>query len=864
MPKERFQSGQCFTSSAKVSNAALVSSMAARSRPIKKFVAPSRTNPGAALTSGSSRGVSSLSAVSAAPSVKPRHDPQAPNAVVMPRPPADHQRIHNRKNLPVVDVVLDPLLARHLRPHQRVGVQFLYECVMGYRDYDGQGAILADEMGLGKTLQAITLLWTLLKQTPYHGAPVCKRIMIVCPATLVGNWAREIKKWLGDERLKPFIVTTPTSNAAKDMKASDASIRDFLLGERVYPVMVVGYERLRTVSETLKNTVKFDLIICDEGHRLKSATIKTSQALASFGCRRRIILSGTPIQNDLGEYFAMADFVNPGVLGSAATFRKVFEEPIVKSRREDATEAMKQLGQDRSAELARLTNLFVLRRTAEINQQYLPPKTDIILFCRLSPLQIALYKHILQNPILNFIIKSTQALDMDGQASGGHLVCLNALRKVVNCPEVLYKAALERSIVIEGDKENGSILADADESGVYDGVLELMHQFAKTDEANMVSVNDAGELKFEVASSGKLHVLKSLLEQTWAQDPSVKFVIVSNFTQTLDVIETLLRRAFTMQPGPTGQYFRLDGSTPTSKRMDMVTKFNQPASTSSSRVFLLSSKSGGTGLNLIGASHLILFDSDWNPATDAQAMARIWRDGNQASRVVIYRMVSAGGSVDERVWRRGVGKQSLSKFVLDTEHHSGSGGGGGIHIDGLSGTVNGKAKDGMDKLTKKELRSVFSGFDERGDCETHRILGCKCPCNGSFDSSPPHTTTNNTTTDPDPDVNNDVKERTKKRKLMNKQNDTTNLMKQNAWLSEWKHLNPDNATQSNPDTGTDTQPGPLPDVWGTVDPALATILGSPTIEPSGASMISFIMFKQTLPSSSSPIIIFLYTMVGQS
>jgi DNA repair and recombination protein RAD54B len=136
----------------------------------------------------------------------PRFDTNAPNALILPRPtPAQLQAMGLPKNAPVVDVVVDPYLSHHLRPHQREGVRFLYECLTGLREYAGNGAILADDMGLGKTLQTITLLWTLLKQS-FTGKPVCARAIIVCPSSLVKNWRSEFKKWLGQERLQVFTI----------------------------------------------------------------------------------------------------------------------------------------------------------------------------------------------------------------------------------------------------------------------------------------------------------------------------------------------------------------------------------------------------------------------------------------------------------------------------------------------------------------------------------------------------------------------------------------------------------------------------------------------------------------------------------
>jgi DNA repair and recombination protein RAD54B len=132
-------------------------------------------------------------------------------------------------------VVVDPFLSQHLRPHQREGVEFLYQCVMGMKSFEGQGAILADEMGLGKTLQTIALLWTLMKQNPIYGdSPVVKKALIVCPVTLINNWRKEFKKWLGNERIGVLVVDSKTN------------LRDFI-GGKTYSVLVIGYEKVCSI-----------------------------------------------------------------------------------------------------------------------------------------------------------------------------------------------------------------------------------------------------------------------------------------------------------------------------------------------------------------------------------------------------------------------------------------------------------------------------------------------------------------------------------------------------------------------------------------------------------------------------------------
>ncbi|KAF9164887.1 helicase [Mortierella sp. AD010] len=583
-----------------------------------------------------------------AQSPQPRHSPKDPHSILLPRPPATHPRVINgygskRKpgDVGLVDVVVDPLLGRHLRPHQKEGVQFLYECVMQMRDINGQGAILADEMGLGKTLQTIALLWTLLKQSPYYGeeSSVVKRALVVCPASLIKNWQMEFKKWLGVERLRVFAVD------------SKSTLTDFTLG-KVYPVMIIGYEKLRIVQDELKNA-NFDIIICDEGHRLKTANIKTAQAIRSLPTKRRIILSGTPIQNDLCEFYSMIDFVNPGLFESYGTFKRVFEDPIVRSRQPDCPASETTLGQERSQELTRLTSQFILRRTAQVNYEFLPQKSEVVVFCQPSRLQRRIYRHMVDSPYLQ------SCFSMDGSR---HLACIIALRKLCNSPKLVLDQA---------ESKDGS-----EAQGLYNGVNSLLQS--------------SGCDMRDPSISGKLSFVDALLKSI-KHDTTERVVLVSNFTQALDLLEDIcVRRNY--------GYFRLDGSTPTHKRQEFVDKFN--AVSCQKYVFLLSAKSGGVGLNLIGASRLILFDIDWNPSVDLQAMARIHRDG-QTRPVFIYRLLLSG-TIEEKMYQRQLTKVGLSDALMD-----------------------GKTSEMLNKFSMAELRDLFT-LHEDEDCLTHSLLGCGC------------------------------------------------------------------------------------------------------------------------------------------
>ena len=571
----------------------------------------------------------------------PRHSVHTPDALVMKRP----NDVPEGKLL--VDVVVDPILVKHLREHQREGVKFLYECIMGLRGFNGQGAILADEMGLGKTLQTIALIWTLSKQNPvYESPPVIKKALIVCPVTLINNWRKEFRKWLGADRLGVYIFDD-----------SKKRITDFTKSKS-YQVMIIGYEKLRTVIEDLKNGHGIDIVIADEGHRLKTAKNKSAQAIRSLNTSRRVILSGTPIQNDLSEFFMMVDFVNPDLLGSLKSFTREFEMPIVESRQPTASKKNIERGEAQSEDLAARTGMFILRRTADILSDYLPPKTEYVLLCRPTAAQASTYQHVLACPAFQAALSSSETA----------LQLIVLLKKVCNSPSLLNS----RSI--------------SDPSAP---VSHLTASLLASIPAHLLR-SSSGSTKLRVLDQ-LLHILRTTTQE--------KVILVSNYTKTLDLLQTLLSSL-------DYPHLRLDGSTPSAKRQELVDDFNRTPP-SHSFAFLLSAKSGGLGLNLIGASRLVLFDVDWNPATDLQAMARIHRDG-QKRPCVIYRFVMAGG-LDEKIWQRQVTKLGLASNIMDQ-------------------------KGGANNFSQDELRDLFR-LDQGSSCQTHDLMGCGCQGRGLRDSA---------------------------------------------------------------------------------------------------------------------------------
>ncbi|KAF2722398.1 DNA repair protein, SNF2 family [Polychaeton citri CBS 116435] len=547
---------------------------------------------------------------------------------------------------PKVPVVIDPRLCKVLRPHQVEGVKFLYRCTTGLVDENAHGCIMADEMGLGKTLQCIALMWTLLKQSPDAGKSTIQKCVIACPSSLVRNWANELVKWLGKDAITPFAID---GKATKEELIQQMRQWAIASGRAVTrPVLIVSYETLRLYVDELRGA-PIGLMLCDEGHRLKNGESQTFEALTSLNVKKRVILSGTPIQNDLSEYFALLNFANPDYLGTRQDFRKQFEIPILRGRDAAGTDADRKKGDERLVELATLVNKFIIRRSNDILSKYLPLKYEHVVFCNLAPFQLDIYNLFLKSPEIKSLLR--------GKGSQP-LKAIGILKKLCNHPDLLN---------LPDD------LPGSEEVFPDDFVPK-----------------DARGRDRDVKSwySGKMQVLDRMLARI-RQDTNDKIVLISNYTQTLDIFEKLCRsRAYGC--------LRLDGSMNVNKRQKLVDKFNDPEGPEF--VFLLSSKAGGCGLNLIGANRLVLFDPDWNPAADQQALARVWRDG-QKKDCFVYRFI-ATGTIEEKIFQRQSHKQSLSSCVVDS------------------------AEDVERHFSLDSLRELFM-YNDKTESDTHDTFKCK-------------------------------------------------------------------------------------------------------------------------------------------
>ncbi|PQQ10890.1 protein CHROMATIN REMODELING 25 [Prunus yedoensis var. nudiflora] len=537
----------------------------------------------------------------------------------------------------MMQIVVDPVLVRFLRPHQ----------------------------SLGKTLQSITLLYTLLCQG-FDGKPMVKKAIIVTPTSLVSNWEAEIKKWVG-ERVHLIALCESTRDDVV------SGIDRFTGPRSPIQVLIISYETFRMHSTKFSQSESCDLLICDEAHRLKNDQTMTNQALAALSCKRRILLSGTPMQNDLEEFFAMVNFTNPGILGDAAHFRRYYEAPIICGREPNASEEEKKLGGERSAELSGKVNQFILRRTNALLSNHLPPKIIEVVCCKLTPLQLDLYNHFIHS-------KNVKRAISEETKKSKILAYITALKKLCNHPKLIYDTI-----------KSGS----PGTSGFEDCIRFFPPEMFSGRSGSWTGGDGAW-----VELSGKMHVLARLLSHLRKRTDD-RIVLVSNYTQTLDLFAQLCRER--RYP-----YLRLDGTTSISKRQKLVNQFNNPSK--DEFVFLLSSKAGGCGLNLIGGNRLVLFDPDWNPANDKQAAARVWRDG-QKKRVYIYRFLSTG-TIEEKVYQRQMSKEGLQKVIQQEQ------------------TDSSMAQGNL--LSTEDLRDLFT-FHESVRSEVHEKMNC-IRCQNSNDA----------------------------------------------------------------------------------------------------------------------------------
>ncbi|XP_068999786.1 DNA excision repair protein ERCC-6-like [Embiotoca jacksoni] len=510
-----------------------------------------------------------------------------------------------------------------LYAYQREGVAFLYSL---YRDGRG-GGILADDMGLGKTIQVISFL------SGMYDGELVKHVLLVMPMSLITNWTKEFAKWTPGMRVKEF------HGASKAERT-----RNLEKVQRRGGVVVTTYSMLMNNWQQLASfhgrEFTWDHVILDEAHKIKSSSTKTAKSACAVPSKNRVLLTGTPVQNNLREMWALFDFACQGtLLGTAKTFKAEYENPITRAREKDATPGEKALGSRMSETLMAIIQPYFLRRTKadvqrlEMNDAHphreeesdkkgerspnrptdggaampkLMRKNDLIVWTYLSAVQEDIYRQFISLDHIKELLMTSRS----------PLAELNILKKLCDHPRLLSAGAVAKL----GLEESG---AEANAHGIADVPDDTL-----------------------ISESGKLVFLFALLERL--RRDGHRTLVFAHYRKVLDIVERILgRRGFDV--------LRLDGTvTQIAERERRISLFQTDRRYS---VFLLTTQVGGVGITLTAANRVVIYDPSWNPATDAQAVDRVYRIG-QTENVVIYRLITCG-TVEEKIYRRQVFKDSL-------------------------------------------------------------------------------------------------------------------------------------------------------------------------------------------------------------
>ncbi|UUV22650.1 DEAD/DEAH box helicase [Paenimyroides aestuarii] len=465
------------------------------------------------------------------------------------------QRLLNIKNIPNVKVPKE--IKATLRHYQHEGLNWL-----AFLDENKLGGCLADDMGLGKTLQTITFL-QYLKNKDKKAAPT----LIIAPTSLIFNWQSEIKKFCPSLKALAFVGSNRMEHR-KDIEK--------------YDIVLSTYGSLLNDVTFLKE-INFNYLILDESQAIKNPASKRYKAVRLLNAKNRLVLTGTPIENNTFDLYAQLNFVNPGLLGTMTHFRKDFSDYIDKQNDAEVSKT-----------LSRIINPFVLRRTKEQVAPELPEKIESVIYCEMDTAQ----------------------------------------RKVYDAFKNRFREY---------------ILNQIEENGVANSQMYILEGLTK-----LRQICNSTALINEEESYGNYSVkLDTLTETIKEKTGNHKILVFSQFVGMLQLIKERLDSEQIV-------YEYLDGST--QNRQEKVESFQNNQEV---RVFLISLKAGGTGLNLTEADYVFIVDPWWNPAVENQAIDRSYRIGQQ-KKVMAYRLICKD-TIEEKIVTLQNKKKSVASAIISID-----------------------------------------------------------------------------------------------------------------------------------------------------------------------------------------------------
>ena len=638
---------------------------------------------------------------------------------VVPRAHRQASKSNTGASEPLPAISVASFLAEQLKPHQAEGIKFVWNAVLFEKRPESTGAarrvdhgcVLAHSMGLGKTLTLIAFLHTVLARArnergvdylqyrngkepagasdPVHGKrPSCALVLV--PKAVVTQWETEWRRWVGqhDNSIPCYKIITATSGELQSLRvwrhtggvlimshdtfwrflqAPRANTKAAAAAQGAASIFGDDFGDVDPVADAMADIEHFllkpgpDVFVMDEAHRIKNKDAALSSALLRIETKKRILLTGTPLQNNLMEYFHMVDFVNPGKLGDVAVFKALFVEHIKRGEvKYGADDMTKRKAMDRRVfTLAKRLDNLVQRMGPEILHATLPPRYDVVLTVRLSDAQRLLYNHALNGTTAKKIFAFS-----------------HTLRRIFDHPAMLLLH--HHTTNGKGGGNRGRGRGGAAGNQFFDGYddVEPASDTSGLQEKWWEEVWPTSSMsRSEVLSAGlsaKITLTLHILREAIVHDEKV--LVFSNSLETLEIIEQVLK----LQPSPRAtddrdgvgwqkglDYLRLDGTVDHGDRETMLAHF--ASERMKVHLFLVSTRAGGQGLNLTSASRVVLLDASWNPSNDTQAVFRSYRYG-QTRPVFVYRFIAEG--FEQCLYRQQVVKLQLAGRVLDEQAHN--------------------------------------------------------------------------------------------------------------------------------------------------------------------------------------------------
>eukprot|EP00760_Papus_ankaliazontas_P038099 PhM_4_TR8861/c0_g1_i1/m.97565/K20093/ERCC6L, PICH; DNA excision repair protein ERCC-6-like len=550
------------------------------------------------------------------------------------------------------ELPLLPDIAQRLLPHQTHGVQWIHAVLSAP---SASGGVLADEMGLGKTIQCAAYLGAAMRRG-HHRA-----VLIVAPVTILDNWERELLEWA---KLKQRDIVMLRSQSKKERANVASLVRD----ARRYGENLVVLTSLGIVTSDVDKWQgsMFDLVIIDEGHLIKNPSAKATVAARKIPSRKRLLLTGTPIMNNLTELYSVFQFVDPTVFScNLAEFKRDVNRAIVDGHMRDATEGEKAASRKALDELKCRIAPYFLRRTkneemenvSETKDMLSSVKTEFVVWVQMTPHQLDLYRAFLRKPEVQIAMTRVEC-------KRNVLCWLTSLKKL--CDHTWLHMAKEQFLLAKATGENND--------GNNTSNCNDHHEDDDDDDEDLKGVDEDGNplptramrgisgdetLSFGDIwqGSAKMQAAVTLLQHHLSRGE--RCLVFSRSVRLLDIFEYVLihsegkeREGADLKKG---NIMRIDGSTKPCDRQPLVQAFND--ADGEYRVCLLTTQVGGLGLTMTAASCVVLLDPSWNPAVDSQAIDRAHRMG-QRRDVTVYRLITCG-TVEEKMYRCQVFKTNL-------------------------------------------------------------------------------------------------------------------------------------------------------------------------------------------------------------